>query len=257
MKKIIVFLLMLILTSGFSVCADEPTVPILLYHNVTHGYCLEDTSLHITPEEFDAQISALKNGGYNIISLQHYIRYVNSGEPIPEKSVIITFDDGYLGVYSHAYPILKKHNVPATVFVITGLVGFNDTSFPHFTWEQALEMDKSGIIDIQSHTRFHYDSTEIPLPLLTLELRKSKYDIETRLGKTCNILAFPYGEYTYVGLDAAKSAGYNCVARTEDMGTNRKSEGLFHLNRIFVRRTWSGNDLIRIIEENNQLHLPQ
>ena len=254
MKKIIFFLLFL-LTAVVPVCAEEPAVPILLYHNVTDGYSLHDTSLHITPAEFDEQISALKNSGYNIISLQHYINHVNSGEVLPENPVIITFDDGYLGVYKHAYPILLKHGVHATVFVITGLVGFNDTSFPHFNWEQALEMDKSGVIDIQSHTRFHYNAKEIPLPLLTLELRKSRYDIETRLGKTCDILAFPYGEYDHNGLEAAKAAGYTCVARTEDMGTNRKSDGLFHLNRIFVRRTWSGSDLIRIIEENNKLYL--
>ena len=255
MKKLVIFVLLFSLMTFLPVYAEEPAVPILLYHNVTEGYCLQDTSLHITPQEFDGQISALKNSGYNIISLQNYIDHVNLGEALPKKPVIITFDDGYLGVYSHAYPILRKHNVPATVFIITGLVGFNDTSFPHFTWEQALEMEKSGIIDIQSHTRFHYNAKEIPLSMLTLELRKSRYDIETRLDKKCNILAFPYGEYTSAGLDAAISAGYTCVARTMDKGTNRKSDGLFRLNRIFVRRTWSGNDLISIIESNNKLYL--
>lgn len=255
MKKLLIFILLFVLVPAGPVFAAETPVPILLYHNVTFGYCLQDTSLHITPDEFEEQIVSLKNNGYNIISLQHYINHVNSDETLPEKPVIITFDDGYLGVYKHAYPILQKHNVPATVFIITGLVGFNDTSFPHFDWNQAKEMEESDVIDIQSHTRFHYNAKEISLPLLTLELRKSKYDIESRLGKTCNILAFPYGEYNREGLDAAIAAGYTCVARTEDMGTNRKSEGLFHLNRIFVRRTWSGADLINIIEQNNQLYL--
>lgn len=238
-----------------TVYADEPAVPILLYHNVTSGYCLDNISLHITPDEFENQIIALKNGGYNIISLRQYINYVNSNAELPEKPVIITFDDGYLGVYTHAYPVLVRQNVPVTVFVITGLVGFNDTSFPHFNWEQATEMTDSGLIDIQSHTRFHYNASEISLPLLTLELRKSKNDIESRLGKPCDILALPYGSYLPETISAAKSAGYKCVARTEDKGTNRKSDGLFHLNRIFVRRTWNGEDLINIIEENNKLYI--
>lgn len=241
------------MTSG--VCASEPAVPILLYHNVTWGYSLHDTSLHITPDEFENQLTALRDNGYNIISLRDYTEYVNNGKSLPEKSVIITFDDGYVGVYKHAYPILKKMNIPATVFVITGLVGYNDTSFPHFTWEQAYEMDQSGVIDIQSHTRFHYNATEIPLTLLKLELRKSKYDIETRLNKKCDFLAFPYGAYNQDCLDAAIAAGYTCVSRTEDKGTNRKSDGLFRLNRIFVRRTWSGKDLINVIERNNQLYI--
>ena len=233
MKKLLIFTIILCLVP-FAVLAEEPAVPILLYHNVTTAYNYADAQLNVTPERFEKQLTALKNGGYNIISFREYINYVNGQGVLPPNSVIITFDDGYLGVYKHAYPILQKHNVPATVFIITGLVGFNDTSFPHFDWNQA---------------------KEIALPLLTLELRKSKYDIESRLGKTCNILAFPYGEYNREGLDAAIAAGYTCVARTEDMGTNRKSEGLFHLNRIFVRRTWSGADLINIIEQNNQLYL--
>ena len=243
------------LISALPVCAEEPAVPILLYHNVTKGYSLEDASLHITPEEFENQLAALKENGFNIIPMQQYIQYVNGEVTLPENPVIITFDDGYSGVYNYAYPILQKLQVHATVFVITGLVGYNDTVYPHFTWAQAAEMDKSGVVDIQSHTRFHYNAEEIPLPLLTLELRKSKFDLETRLGKKCNILAFPYGAYNNSGLQAAISAGFTCVARTEDRGTNRKSDGLYHLNRIFVRRTWSGEDLIEIIRQNNKLYL--
>lgn len=257
MKKFIILFLVLATFISTGVCAADTEVPILLYHNVTRGYSLQDTSLHITPEEFENQLTALMDNGYNIISLQQYIKYVNNefGGELPEKPVIITFDDGYMGVYTQAYPILKKLNIPATVFVITGLVGYNDTLYPHFSWQQAKEMDESGIIDIQSHTRFHYNSTEISPSLLTLELRKSKYDIETRLNKKCNILAFPYGAYDDEGLNAALKAGYGCVARTEDKGTNRKTDGLFRLNRIFVRRTWSGDDLINVIEENNKLYL--
>ena len=255
MKRVFIIGLIFIMGSAFPVFAHEPAVPILLYHNVTYGYSTEDASLHITPEEFDSQLTALKAGGYNIISLKQYADYVSGNATLPDKPVIITFDDGYSGVYNHAYPILLRHNIPATVFIITGLVGYNDTIYPHFTWEQAAEMDKSDVIDIQSHTRFHYNAEEISLPLLVLELRKSKFDIETRLNKKCEFLAFPYGAYDGDGLEAALAAGFTCIARTEDRGTNRKSDGIHHLNRIFVHGTWSGEELIRIIEENNQLYI--
>lgn len=251
MKKLLIFTIILCLVP-FAVLAEEPAVPILLYHNVTTAYNYADAQLNVTPERFEKQLTALKNGGYNIISFREYINYVNGQGVLPPNSVIITFDDGYSGVYNHAYPILMRQKVHATIFVISGLIGFNDTVYPHFTWEQAIEMDRSGYVDIQSHTNFHYNAREIPLPRLILELRKSKFDIETRLNKTCDILAFPYGEYGETELEAAKNAGYICVSRANDRGTNRKSGGLFHLNRIFVRGTWTGEDLLKIIAENNK-----
>lgn len=252
MKKLCILLITLIFTTG-PCLASEKTVPILLYHNVSSVYNMFDDMLHVTPDGFDNQLSALKNAGYNIISFQDYIKHVRGEIALPDNPVIITFDDGYSSVYYHAYPLLLKHQVPATVFVISGLLGFNDTLYPHFTWQQAREMDSSGYIDIQSHSNFHYDSTKISHQRLILELRKSKFDIETRLNKTCNILAFPYGEYDELGLMIAKQAGFEAVARTRDKGTNRPSDGLYTLNRIFVRGSWSGETLIEIIESNNLL----
>ena len=255
MRKFLILLVALLIfpRTGCFANSEETPVPILLYHNVTQAYNIKDDMLSVTPERFEQQIYALLSKGYNIISFQKYINYVQGNGDLPSNPVIITFDDGYSGVYNCAYPVLLKHRVPATVFVITGLVGFNDTLYPHFTWEQAMEMDKSGYIDIQSHTNFHYDALEISQSRLVLELRKSRYDIESRLNKKCTILAFPYGKYDEEDLQAAKAAGYETVARTEDKGTNRKSDGLFHLNRIFVRGSWTGEDLVRIVSENNNL----
>ncbi|MBQ3054366.1 MAG: polysaccharide deacetylase family protein [Clostridia bacterium] len=252
MKKIISLLVSLIIISG-DVCAaaKEKAVPILLYHNIAVVYNSADDALNVTPERFQEQLSSLKDAGYTIIPFQQYIEYANGNTDVPEKSVVVTFDDGYSSVYYYGFPILMRLEVPATVFVISGLLGFNDTVYPHFTWEQAKEMDNSGYVDIQSHSNFHYNAKEISSSRLILELRKSKYDIETRLNKKCNILAFPYGEYDAQGLSIAKAAGFSCVARTRDWGTNRKSDGLFNLNRIFVHGSWTGKDLIAEIEKNN------
>ncbi len=253
MKKLIFFIVTILVILPCAAMAQSTPVPILLYHNVTDAYNNEDTLVNVSPGRFEEHISTIISEGYNIISFQQYIKYCHGEAELPENPVIITFDDGYSSVYYKAYPILMKYNAPATVFIISGLVGFNDTLYPHFTWEQAAEMDKSGYIDIQSHSNFHYDATKISLPRLILELRKSKYDIETRLNKQCNILAFPYGEYNAQGLNAAVNAGFEAVARTHDRGTNRKENGLFYLNRLFVRGNQSGEDVVNMLKENNNL----
>ncbi|MDP4118314.1 MAG: polysaccharide deacetylase family protein [Bacillota bacterium] len=254
MKKVVfIIFTFILLTCAMTVMAyaDEPGVTILLYHDISPAYNIKDALVHTSPQRFDEHLCALSENGYNVISFQQYIQYTKGDASLPENPVIITFDDGYSSVYYSAYPILTKHNMNATVFVISGLMGFNDTDYPHFTWEQAEEMESSGLIDIQSHSNFHYNATEIPYERLILELRKSKYDIETRLHKTCNILAFPYGEYDDSELMAAVNAGFEVVARTHDSGTNRKSDGLYHLNRLFVHGTQTGDDLIKMIRTNN------
>ena len=81
---------------------------------------------------------------------------------MPENPIAITFDDGYLSNYEIAYPILKELNIPATIFIVTSTVGLDESSgkvsTPHFTWDQAREMQESGIIDIHSHSHSHSHS---------------------------------------------------------------------------------------------------
>lgn len=94
-----------------------------------------------------------------------------------------------------AFPILKELEIPATIFVVTDTVGATKESgkvnYSHFTWEQAKEMQDSGLIDIESHTNDHVKLGELDKDTLNYELRKSKYLIEKNLGKTCDMIAYP------------------------------------------------------------------
>lgn len=138
-------------------------VPILLYHSVIpDGTVKSDTEISVS--NFEMHLATLQENGYTVISLDRLREYVYKGTDLPEKPVIITFDDGYLNNYEYAYPILQKYNAPATIFTIGYSFGkdtYKDTGVaitPHFNAEQASEMLLSGLIDIQSHS---YDMHQV------------------------------------------------------------------------------------------------
>ena len=235
-------------------------VPILLYHHITDEAFSGGNEISlISPYDFRLHMTALKVH-YTPISLRHYYDFVTCTDgsvTIPDKPVIITFDDGYLSNYEIAYPILKELNIPATIFVVTNTVGEmaggGKVNYSHFTWEQAKEMEDSGLIDIQSHTASHKALGTIDYSRLVTELRKSKYTIEKNLGKECDMIAFPYGSYTDEVKAAAKSAGYKLQTLVDDKSTeedfqvNIPSEGVESLTRMTISGTMGNVNVIEII----------
>ena len=130
-------------------------VPILMYHHLSEDVT---NSEMVSPEQFEAQIRALSEAGYTGVSFDELQAYVLRGEPLPEKPVVITFDDGYRSNYTLAYPILQKYGMKATIFAVGVSFGtdhYKDTDYaitPHFGAAEAAEMTASGLISIQSHT---------------------------------------------------------------------------------------------------------
>lgn len=133
-----------------------------MYHHLSEDVT---NSEMVSPEQFEAQIRALSEAGYTGVSFDELQAYVLRGEPLPEKPVVITFDDGYRSNYTLAYPILQKYGMKATIFAIGVSFGtdhYKDTDYaitPHFGAAEAAEMTASGLISIQSHT---YDMHQWP-----------------------------------------------------------------------------------------------
>lgn len=147
-------------------------IPAMMYHHVNHE---PEDSISITPENFEAQIKYLAESGYRSVHLPEFYGHLKQWN-IPEKLVLITFDDGYADNFIYAYPILKKYKMKASVFPITAFIkdkiekrgplmhnfellmktplvkgGLDD----FLTWEEMREMEASGLIDIQAHTHAH------------------------------------------------------------------------------------------------------
>lgn len=224
-------------------------VPILMYHHLSEDVT---NSEMVSPEQFEAQIRALSEAGYTGVSFDELQGYVLRGEPLPEKPVVITFDDGYLSNYTLAYPILQKYNMKATIFAIGVSFGkdhYKDTDYamtPHFGAAEAKEMTDSGLISIQSHT---YDMHQWPpyedgsaavreniLPLageseeayvqaLTEDFTKSRAQLEDATGQPVDVLAYPAGQYSTLAQVTLQELGVHVTLSTNP-GVNTVVKGL-------------------------------
>ncbi len=235
-------------------------VPILLYHHISDEEFKNGNEISmISPYDFRLHMTAIKVN-FTPISLRQYVNYINCTDgsvTIPDNPIIVTFDDGYTSNYEIAYPILKELEIPATIFVVTDTVGARaeggKVNYSHFTWEQAKEMEQSGLIEIQSHTAGHKALGELDFCEMVTELRKSKYVIEKNLGRECDMISFPYGSYTPEVLDASTKAGYKARVLVDDKTTedafevNLASEGVGALVRMTVAGTMGNVNVIEII----------
>lgn len=219
-------------------------IPILLYHNVLESYPVEDSIVTVTPQLFEEHVTSLVNAGYTPISFDEYLSAANGTGTLPAKPVIITLDDGYETNYTYAYPVLKKHNVKATIFAAVKYMGETPGEHKHFTWEQAREMQQSGLVSIQSHTYGHENMLPLDAFAAEREIRYSKYLMEKNLGVPCNVLAFPYGFHTDELIARAKNAGYDLTVQVGNYGQNTLDYSGKSLVRITVYGSWSGNMLL-------------
>ncbi|BEU88305.1 polysaccharide deacetylase family protein [Selenomonas sp. TAMA-11512] len=205
-----------------------PKIRILNYHKVDDMHI----SLSILPDDFERQIAWFANEGFHSISPDELYAALTEGAPLPEKSVLITFDDGYADNYENAYPILKKYGFKATIFVVAGFVGEK----PHYiTWEQAREMEANGI-SIESHTMTHRSMTELSDDQLKEELTASKAFIEAKLNKKVHYFAYPTGTYNLHIAELARAAGYR-AAFTIKNGNTDLGSNLYAIERIPIFHT--------------------
>lgn len=237
-KLVLVFLLCLLpfmLSSPRSMTAsmlqdhsNGPKILVLNYHKVDNM----NISLSVLPKDFDAQMAYLKENGYHAISPQELYAGLTEDAELPDKPVLITFDDGYVDNYIYAYPILKKYGFKGTIFAITSFMG---TQPNYITWEQAREMEADGM-SIESHTVTHRSLTELSDAQLQDELVNSKKILEEKLDKKIDFVAYPTGTYNLHIAGLVRDAGYK-AAFTIKYGNVDKASNLYALERVPVFHT--------------------
>ena len=168
----------------------------------------------------------LKKHRFNVLPLSTLVQIIKQGKPLPRKSVVITFDDGYDDNYQHAFPVLKKYGFPATIFVITDVV--NDEGY--LTTAQMKEMMAQGI-EIGSHTRRHVYLPGILGKALVEEIQGSKGWLEEELGVTIKNFVYPAGGFNEDAKRIVQQSGYESACTT-NRGYERFNRDVYELKRV-------------------------
>ena len=184
--------------------ARAAKIPIIMYHDIT---ATKDVSWDVTPDELERHFQALQEGGYTPISMDQMVNHLRTGSQLPEKPVLLTFDDNYIGQYQYAFPLLKKYNYPAVWSVHTRFVGTGGKK-PKATWDQLREMSKSGLITVASHTVNHLNLKDLSDREIEKEVTESKKVLEKELGIAIDYFTYPEGDFTERAREKIKNAGY-------------------------------------------------
>ena len=182
-------------------------IPIFVYHNIVKDESeIEFEYMQTTVDRFEKQMTGLLKIGYKPITYEDLVKYKNGELAIPKWSFLVTFDDGYKGVYDYAYPIAKKYNIPMTSFEIDENVGGPEC----FTWEQAKEMKESGLISIYSHGFTHIEYDKEPTERLVELTNRSYENIVNNLqdNNILKVFTYPYGLYREDEIVALEKEGF-------------------------------------------------
>lgn len=253
---------------------DKVRIPILMYHHFADDE--KNPGVVISAEMFESHVIALHDAGYSAITFEELCGFVFDGTELPKRPIIITTDDGYTSVYETAFPILKKYNMKATVFVIGVLYGqtlYKDTQYPiyppHFGDAEASIMAQSGVLSIQSHSydmhqiesyetapfrvgamRMDNESEEEYINAFKADFERSAAQIENITGERPFVYSYPYGRSSTLTEKLLKEIGVK-ASLTIVKGSNIINRGdpdcLFGLKRYNVPGNMTGKELLAMI----------
>lgn len=216
--------------------AKQSYVDVLMWHDVVASK--KEVWFDTTVSELKGQLEAIRRRHCHVITLEALYKHLSEGTPVPSRPVVLTFDDNYGGLYTYAFPLLKRYGYPATFFAHTDFVGVV-TVKPHCTWDQLREMEQSGLISVQSQTRTHpADIRTLTDAQLNAELSGSKAVLEKQLGRPIYALSYPEGKYDLRCAHAAARNGYK-IAVMEDWGSAGDSVNLLMVHRYSIHRRFA------------------
>jgi len=210
---------------------DASGINVLAYHWVDPdpGHRLRQWG--VTPEEFEAQMTALDEGGYKVLSLDEVFQVVRGERVSPPKAVALTFDDGYRGLLDHAVPVLERFGFRAAFFLVSDRVGetnawdarHGDAPRALMSWDEAAGLVARGM-EIGAHSRTHPFLPDLPDRALEDEVRRSKKTIEDRLGQSVRFFAYPHGLFDERCRRSVRAAGYAGACSSEPGGNGRETD---------------------------------
>ncbi len=218
----------------------ERRLPILMYHEITNVPVLP-RRLSVCPDQFDVQLGYLRGSGYTSVHAVRAARMLRrDSAEWPSRPVALTFDDGFADFYETALPLLRRHEMTATLFVTTGWMAgesqdVRGSEDDRLTWDQIEGIAAAGI-EIAAHTQSHPQLDQIPPDALRRELTGSKHRLEDHLGQAVTGLSYPFGYSNRRVREAAVEAGYEyaCVVANRVAAA---ADDPYALPRLTVGRT--------------------
>lgn len=221
---------------------------VLMYHMVReHIDGAKFNKLRVTPEQFEQQVAWMSAQGFHFVTMQELQQ--NWGQH-PEKTVAITFDDGYLDNLENAYPILEKYQAKATIYVVVDRHDRDWSTYkkahhnsgelvrePKLNDEQVKFLANSGLVEIGSHTMTHANLDKLNDAECLAELTESKQQLEQLIQQPVTSFAYPFGIYSARDVALAKQAGYHNAVTTVE-GIDGEQPDFMQLQRIKI----SGKD---------------
>lgn len=200
------FLVLLGLAPFYLAPFHQPAV--LMYHRV--GYP-EGASpgLFVSPQVFERQMEFLRSHNYHVLPLSDVVARVKNGEKLPMNTVVITFDDGYLDNFTYAFPVLKKMDFPAAIFMIT-----DNINRTNWLSEEDLRILADSGVTIGSHTLSHAFLPPLSREDMEKEIAGSKVKLEAVLGRPVTLFSYPAGGVSDAVEDVVKEAGYEGAVTT-------------------------------------------
>lgn len=211
-------------------------VPIFCYHHIREWLKTDsedDRAYIVPPSDLETQLKWLKEEGYNSVSSEQMYEYYANGKPLPDKPIMLSFDDTDDNQYTNAFPLLEKYGFKGTFFVMTVSIGQEN----YMTAAQLKELDKAGH-DIQAHTWDHHMVTKYETDEeWQLQIVGPKTELEALLGHPTSYFAYPFGIYDATAAEKLKSYGYKAAFRLAEVHDDTV-DPVFAIKRYIANGYW-------------------
>jgi peptidoglycan/xylan/chitin deacetylase (PgdA/CDA1 family) len=243
---------------------DEPglrgslDVAVLMYHSVSAEVRGKFRPFSVEPLLFEEHMATLADHGCHVMSVAQLIAFRSQHDFLPERTVVLTFDDAFTDFHEAALPVLVRHGFDATLYVPTGYVGGTSTWLwkegqthkPVLSWAGLAEIAASGI-EVGSHSHSHPHLDLVGAPMLRYEIVDSRTLLEDRLQQEVTTFAYPYGHHTRKVREAVRGAGYQAACAVSDLPSHFDDDR-FTVKRMTVTHGMTVETLLNRIEVRRQ-----
>jgi peptidoglycan/xylan/chitin deacetylase (PgdA/CDA1 family) len=233
-------------------------VPVLMYHSVRADPTPETLGLSVHPEAFDAQLTALYDMGFRTVTMatlvDHWRQRALGAEPppLPERPVVLTFDDGYADFHQEVLPLLERHRSTASLYVTTGWLADAGTQRAGrplgemLGWTALAEAADQGV-EIGGHSHSHAQLDQLPEGLLFEELTRNQGLLEERLQRPVATFGYPFGYSDARVRRAVRACGYTGACAVANALAEPR-QGPYALARLTVRRSTGLDDFCTLVQ---------